>query len=315
MQQQIQQQLAAALGGMGAGDAGAAGAGPGAGAGGAAGGAQGAGGASPFNFANLFGPPAGGAGRGGGGRGGAAQPGGAGARPGQPLPDRWADWQTAMAVPDDGGRSHLLDGVELLLEQMEEEGQQQEEEEEEEGGEQQAGRDEPIPGLPTIHHIDAGAPRGRASRGPAEGQLAWGFGGRTCRQRLCWLESTCAALPCVCVRSWPACPPALAVLHARSPVCCHPCPPPHAELEGVPAAQAQAWRRQMQGWQHNFLHAAQAVLETGGWRGTSEAGKREAQAAWHPVVACCNGWLVLEPPADSTARLARLPTSLNAQPS
>ncbi len=45
-----------------------------------------------------------------------------------------------------------------------------------------------------------------------------------------------------------------------------------AELEGVPPAYVPAWRHQLSNWQHNFLHAAQAVLETGGWRGVSIVG-------------------------------------------
>lgn len=157
MQQQVQAHYAAAMQGMGAGGAaaaGGAGAAPGAAAGaaGAAGGAA-PGGASPFNFANLFGRPAGGAGRGQGAAGGRGGAGGRGAGAQQAAGGQWPQawpWMAGLQgtpLAGDGG-SHLLDGLELLLEQMEDEGQQ---------GQQTDQQGAEVGALPTINHVDAGA--------------------------------------------------------------------------------------------------------------------------------------------------------------
>ena len=60
----------------------------------------------------------------------------------------------------------------------------------------------------------------------------------------------------------------------------------------MPPAHVPAWRRQLSSWQHNFLHAAQAVLETGGcWAGLGGAGR--GWAAWAIGGPSWEGWGVV----------------------
>ena len=180
--QQVQQQIAAAMSAMGPGGGvapGGAGAAPGApaGAAGAAGGAAAPGGASPFNFANLFGGLAGGAGR----AGGRGDTGGHGT--GAPQDQPWMANRQVSWLPDEGG-SHLLDGLELLLEQMEEEAQQAQQA-------QQQGQGEPDMGvLPSINHLHAGAllhAPAAAWRGMHSAMLATSFGLGVAYRIACWV--------------------------------------------------------------------------------------------------------------------------------
>lgn len=277
--QQMQQQVAAALSGMGVPPGvavppggpgaqppppGAAGAGPG--------------GASPFNWGALFGGPAGqqpaaggGGARGGagghGGAAGAAPPGGdaaASAAAARQWQDWWSGWQAQHGGGLGGEGSHLLDGLQALLEGLELQADGEEEEEDEEGEGEEA-RDASFAQMPGINFVPAGACGCRLF----VAACGWVAAGRP-------LAAAAAAAAVL-----PACPPpccparhsrqserrAGACPRRRQPAACPlpsvPIHRPAPDLEGVPPAQRAAWRRRLADWQHNFAEAAAPILDSG----------------------------------------------------